>query len=272
MANDWIVTASNYVMDENRVRLTVPPARPLKITGTRFSAVLGRDRFKTPFAVWCELTRVAKCRFVETPRLKAGRVVEQSLVTALKDWYPCLGLRHASECSEFTDNPYDYFPNQPIFGGKWDAMGTDLMVEIKTTAAKNARYWMQGTPEQHILQTALYAYLARCNRFIIACSFLEDRDYEQPESFKPELCAGRVMANSVYREFKLDEILPDFECNYVQRALAFWEEYVVTGVSPEYTEQDIRSGLVTLLEEGQAVQQQPQVLTGNFRATTRHTV
>lgn len=240
------VLTSSFEIHDKRVECYKPPCRPLKITGTRFSAVLGLDQFKTPFEVWCELVRITKCEFVETPQIKAGKIIEKKLVNALKENLPKLNIKTASECPELTDSPYDYFPNNTILGGKWDAIGNNTMIELKTTAAKNARYWARGVPKQHMLQTALYAYLAHCERFIIACSFLPDIAYENPESFKPELGKYIGNANSYYREFCLKEVFPDFD-EYLYRAQQYWKDYVLPGISPEYTMQDSQSGLVHVL-------------------------
>ena len=246
MVKEWNVTGTRYVMEEGRVQC-IGNYRPLKVTGTRFPALLGADRFKTPFETFCELTRVVRSKFTETPQMRAGRIIEKKLVQALKAKFPYLGIKSADECPEFTGNPYDYFSNNPVFGGKWDCIGDNTMIEIKTTGDKNARYWIRAVPEQYMLQTALYAYLAHCDRFIIACSFLPATAYTDPECFQPVLadCVGD--GNSICREFSLKETFPDFEGNQLQRALDFWNEHVLAGLSPDYTEQDVETGLVDAL-------------------------
>lgn len=238
-------------MEEKRVRLT-PSARLLKITGTRFPAVLGLEPFKTPFETWCEIERLVKGDFVETPRLKAGRIVEKKLIASLKEKFPDLHLKAPDECPECADNPYDYFPNWPIFGGKWDCLGDNTMVELKTTAEKNVKYWLNGVPNQHILQTALYAYLADCDRFIIACSFIPEEAYARPECFSPVLSKYIGQSNSVYYEYKMCDAFPDFARKQLEQAKIFWSNHVVTGISPEYTEKDVASGLVEALAKRQA--------------------
>jgi hypothetical protein len=246
MFKQWNVNGTRYVMEGRQVQCT-GTFTPLKVTGTRFPAILAADRFKTRFEAWCELTRIVKSRFTETPQIRAGRIIEEKLIQTLKAEFPYLGIRAADECPEFTGNPYDYFPNNPVFGGKWDCIGENTMVEIKTTSERNTRFWLQNVPEQYMLQTALYAYLARCDRFIIACSFLPEEAYADPECFQPVLadCVGD--GNSICREFSLRETFPDFAENQLRRALDFWETHVLTGLSPDYTEQDVENGLVDVL-------------------------
>ncbi len=246
MNKEWIITSTRYVMEGCWVQSSVN-IRPLKITGTRFPAILGADRFKTRFETFCELTRIAKSKFTETPQIRAGRIIEKKLVETLKAEYPYLGIMAADECPEFAVNPYDYFPNNPVFGGKWDCIGKNTIVEIKTTGEKNARYWTRGVPESYMLQTALYAYLAHCDRFIIACSFLPEAAYADPERFQPVLADNAGDGNSICREFSLQEVFPDFAGNQLQLALEFWNEHVMTGLSPAYTERDVETGLVDIL-------------------------
>lgn len=242
------ILTNAYTIKENQV-LCTPPANPLKITGTRFPSVLELDRFKSPFEAWCEISRIVKWDFVETPQFKAGRIVEKKLIAELQTMFPKLNLRTPESFPHCVSWPYDYFPNEPIFGGKWDCLGTDTMVELKTTGAKNIRYWLKGAPENHLLQTALYAYLSGCERIILACSFLSEKDYVCPDLYRPILSKYFGKGNSVYYEYKLSYIFPNFRSNQIQRAIEFWNYHIATGVSPKFTDQDTKSGLVDALKQ-----------------------
>ncbi len=240
------ILTSSYTIQNKRV-ICKTPISPLKITGTRFPAVLGLDKFKSPFHVWCEITRTVKWDFVETPKLRAGRIIEKKLITALQTKFPLIKLQTPEEFPQYRSWPYDYFPQEAIFGGKWDAIADGTMVELKTTAAKNIRYWLNGAPESYLLQAALYAYLSGYDKIILACSFLNEKDYEQPDFFLPILSKYVGKGNSVYFEYSLSNIFPDFRRNQIQNALQFWDEHVLTGISPEFTDKDIASGLVGAL-------------------------
>lgn len=247
--NTFEILTNNYIIEDNRVRRIVPPTRTLKITGTRFPAVLGLNPFKTPFEAWCELIRIAKRKFTETTKLKAGRVIEKSLLESLKAEYPNRSLKSPEEAWDLTGDGYDFFPNWPVFGGKWDGIGVNTIVELKTTAAKNLRYWARGVPEQHILQAALYAYLSHCDKIIIACSFIPDDAYDRPDSFRPEFGKNIGDGNSYYREFSVHDIFPDFSQNQLRKAKDFWDCHITTGLSPEFTDKDWRSGLLNALKQ-----------------------
>jgi predicted phage-related endonuclease len=122
----------------------------------------------------------------------------------------------------------DFFPDQKALGGMWDAIGDDFVVEIKTT--KRAEDWATDVPIYYKLQAALYAYLLGFDNIVMTASFLEDKDYANPELFVPSF------KNTKIYEFKLSEAFPDFEDRYVKPALAFWSDHVQTGISPEFDE------------------------------------
>ena len=45
--------------DNGTITIT-PPARPKKVTGTRFAAIMGLNQWTTPFNAWCAITRDRK--------------------------------------------------------------------------------------------------------------------------------------------------------------------------------------------------------------------
>jgi predicted phage-related endonuclease len=64
----------------------------------------------------------------------------------------------------------------------------------------------------------------------MTCSFLEDKDYASPEAFEP------TVDNTVVIEFKVSEAFPTFKESYIEPALKFWNDHVLTGISPEFDE------------------------------------
>jgi len=64
----------------------------------------------------------------------------------------------------------------------------------------------------------------------MTASFLEDKDYANPEDFEPSY------KNTKIYEFKVSEAFPTFEDTYVKPALQFWRDHVETGISPEFDE------------------------------------
>jgi predicted phage-related endonuclease len=127
----------------------------------------------------------------------------------------------------------DFFGNVEALGGMWDFLGDDFVVEVKTT--KRVEDWKgkDGKVEPPIyykLQASLYAYLLNFDNVVMTCSFLEDKDYINPENFVPNV------DNTVVIEFSLSEEFPNFKEDYIEPALKFWRENVLTGISPEFDE------------------------------------
>ena len=127
----------------------------------------------------------------------------------------------------------DFFPENPYFGGMWDYLGVDengtvdTVLEMKTT--KRIEDWQNDAPEYYALQAALYAYLLGVDNVIMVASFLEEKDYEDPSKFVPNI------KNTITVEFKVSERYPDFE-RMVAEVKSWWGEYVTGGISPVYDE------------------------------------
>ncbi len=216
-------------IEGNRIQVD-PPKKPKKLTATRFAAVLGLNNWKTPFATWCEITRTYEEPFVDTIYTNAGKVIEPKIIEYLKERYfmDILSPTDVYGADYFKKTWGDFFHEQPILGGMWDAVGDDFVVEIKTT--KRAEDWQNDPPEYYKLQAALYAYLLGMDHVIMTGSFLEDADYEHPENFVPSV------KNTILVEFNVSEEYPFFEDNYIVPALHWWHEHVDTGISPEFDE------------------------------------
>jgi predicted phage-related endonuclease len=127
----------------------------------------------------------------------------------------------------------DFFHEVPIFGGMWDSIlvddgeKTEAVLEFKTT--KRSEDWAKDVPEYYALQAALYAYLLGVDDVIMVASFLESKDYDTPEKFKPSA------KNTITVEFKVSERYPNFDM-MVEKATKWWNDHVLTGISPDYDE------------------------------------
>ena len=213
-----------------------PPKKPLKITGTRFGAILGYNKWSTPFKCWCEITRTYKEPFVDTIYTAAGKVIEPQQAEYMKTSYAMYNLKTPTDI--FGENYFqktwgDFFGSVPVFGGMWDYLLYDengkpsAVLEMKTT--KRSEDWANDIPEYYALQAALYAYLLGVDDVIMVASFLDSKDYEHPENFVPSA------SNTITVEFKVSERYPDFH-RMVAQAQAWWNTHVVTGISPDYDE------------------------------------
>jgi predicted phage-related endonuclease len=127
----------------------------------------------------------------------------------------------------------------------WDALinGEDgkpeYVVEIKTVQVDGRSgsledRWKGGeAPHYQALQASLYAYLLGVDKVLMVAVALEDKkgDYEHPEQVVPSYANGNVYID----EFKVSERYPNFDM-YIDKATAWWNDYVLKGVSPEFDE------------------------------------
>lgn len=222
-------------LESKQLQIT-PPKRTKKITGTRFATVLGLNPWSTPFEIWCAVTKTYEIPFEDTIYTKAGKAIEPKQIAYMKKSYAMDNLRTPTDVfgeDYFNKTWGDFYHDTPIFGGMWDALlvdedeKPDTVLEFKTT--KRSEDWAKGVPEYYALQAALYAYLLGVDDVIMIASFLENKDYENPEKFKPSA------KNTITVEFKVSERYPNFE-EMVQKVKDWWNEYVTKGVSPAYDE------------------------------------
>ena len=219
----------------NHIQVT-PPKRPKKITGTRFAAILGLNAWSSPFKAWCEITRTYEEKFVDTIYTTAGKIIEPKQAAYMKTAYAMYNLKSPTDI--FGENYFqktygDFFRDYDVLGGMWDYLLYDsndkpsAVLEMKTT--RRSEDWANDVPEYYALQAALYAYLLDVDDVIMVASFLEPKDYENPDNFVPSA------SNTITVEFKVSERYPDF-ARKVAQAVSWWNTHVVTGISPDYDE------------------------------------
>ena len=223
-------------LEGNRIQIT-PPKRPRKLTGTRFATILGLNPWSSAFSVWCDVTRTYKEPFEDTIYTIAGKLTEPKQAEYMKQTYFMSNLLTPTDA--FGENYFqrtwgDFFPDQKVLGGSWDYLLVDkegkptTVLEMKTS--KRIEDWVDDIPEYYALQAALYAHLLGVDDVIMVASFLEPKDYDDPEKF---VCSGE---NTITRPFKVSERYPDFEKKYVKPALKWWKDFVESGISPAFDE------------------------------------
>ena len=226
-----------------------PPKKPKKITGTHFPTIIGVNPFSTDFEVWCRCTRTYEIPFEGNKYTNAGQVIEPKVFDFLRT---SMGFGDRVVTPEdvygkdhFKKTWGDFYPNVPMFGGMWDALITgenntiEYVVEIKTVQVDGRSgsledRWKDGeAPHYQALQAALYAYLLGIDKVLMVAVALEDKkgDYEHPEQVVPSYANGNVYID----EFKVSERYPNFDM-YIEKATAWWNAYVLTGISPEFNE------------------------------------
>lgn len=213
-----------------------PPKRPKKVTGTRFGAILGKNRWATAFNAWCAITRTYEEPFVDTVYTLAGKAIEPKQAQYMREEYFWKKLVTPTDMfgeDYFKKTRGDFFPENRIFGGMWDYLFVDTdgnpetVLEMKTT--KRSEDWKDDVPEYYALQAALYAYLLGVDDVIMVCTILEEPDYKHPESFE---VTGK---NTFERHFKLSERYPDMG-KTIKNVERWWKKHVEGGISPKYDE------------------------------------
>lgn len=221
-------------LKDNRIKID-PPLKTKKITGTRFATVLGLNPWSTEFEIWCAVTKLYEAPFEDTVYTKAGKTIEPKQAEYMKNSY---GMDIISPTDVWGKDYFkktwgDFFKEEPICGGMWDFLlkgedgKTEAVLEMKTT--KRAEDWKDDVPEYYALQAALYAYLLGVDDVIMVASFLEEKDYDNPDGFVPSA------KNTITVEFKVSERYPDFK-EKVARVEKWWNDHVVTGISPQFDE------------------------------------
>ena len=212
-----------------------PPKRPKKITGTRFATVMGLNPWSTPFEIWCAVTKTYEKPFEDTIYTIAGKTIEPKQAEYMKKAYAMNNLVTPTDIygeDYFKKTWGDFFRDVDIFGGLWDYLLYEdgkptTVLEMKTT--KRSEDWANGVPEYYALQAALYAYLLGVDDVIMVCSFLEAKDYKHPENFVPSAI------NTIAIDFKVSERYPEFP-DKIAWVTDWWNDHVLTGVSPEFNE------------------------------------
>ena len=221
-------------LEGNRLQIA-PPKRTKKITGTRFATILGLNPWSTAFEMWCAITKTFELPFEDTIYTVAGKTIEPKQAEYMKKSY---GMELISPTDRYGADYFnktwgDFFGDNPHLGGMWDYLGVDeggkvdTVLEMKTT--KRIEDWQNDVPEYYALQAALYAYLLGVDNVIMVASFLEEKDYNDPAKFVPNI------KNTITVEFKVSERYPDF-AEKVATVEKWWADYVDTGVSPAFDE------------------------------------
>lgn len=231
---------------EGNIQVDVPK-KPKKITGTHLPSILGINPFATPFEAWCRCTRTYEKQFEGNQYTEAGQVIEPKVFEFLRRSYG-FGDRLITPEDVYGKNHFqktygDFFPNNPILGGSWDALINDengkveYVVEVKTVKVDGRsgnleERWKNGeAPHYQAIQASLYAYLLGVDKVLMVSVSLKESegDYEHPEKVVPSYANGNVYID----EFRVSERYPNFEM-YIAQATKWWNDYVLSGISPDY--------------------------------------
>lgn len=232
----------HYSEDRKHIELEQPPKQHKLLTGTRFASCLGLNPYSSPFQIWCECTKLVVPPYEETMYTKAGRIIEP-----LQREYVSKTFPNIKGPEEYFGNAYEmyrwnFFDDKfKPYGGLWDAVSTksngkDIAMVVEFKTANSAAKWVDGPPIYYLMQGALYAKMLGLDKVLFVASFLSPMDYAHPEEFVPN------ETNTTMIVKKLKDIVLEVDGEYLSfdelydKGLDFWNNYVLTGISPEFDE------------------------------------
>lgn len=209
---------------------------PKKITGTRLAAILGLNQYSTPFQTWCDMMHVYEPPFEDTKYTIAGKTIEPKQAEYIKSFVPTLVTPTDMFGENYFNTTHGNFFKNSVFGGMWDYIDvqdniTQCVFEMKTATKSKMSEWSgKKIPVSYALQASLYAWLLGVDDVVMVATFLDQKagDYDNP---------GNVIVsdrNTIIKQFKVSEKFPTFKVDYIDPAVDWWNNYVVTGISPEY--------------------------------------
>lgn len=262
----------DFFIKDNRIHLSKEffnSNKPKKITGSRLATVLGLDSFTSPVKVWAIMNNI----YFETMDpiySEAGNIIEPKINEYVSEL-----LETKFKVYNPFEIKWDAFPENKIFGGIPDGEPIDnngkflypekRMLEIKTasldsflfkkeqnnfvlqkdikgmpivkTKNGNLKKWFDDNgqitiPKQYLMQLGLYCYLRNISKGVFAIAFLNVEDYLNPK--KVDINERRVELVN----FDLES--EDFKNNYITKATKWYEDFISEGISPEFSDADLK--------------------------------
>ncbi|AGX89211.1 MPN551 family DNA-binding protein [Mycoplasma parvum] len=243
-----------------------------KITGSRIAAVIGRNKYKTPFQIWCEMLGFVDSE-IEPYFSNAGTVIEKTLLTYAKK-----ELRKHFKSYNADEIQYDLFPDNEIFGGipdgeEFENGKVKSIIEIKTTPLDsyswdfkdnefqlvkdikgipiikeykgNIHKWFAFSnnelkiPEEYQYQLALYLYLRGIEKGYFCIAFLNQNNYLKPENFNPT--PKKELGKENPQVVVIEEMNIDLQAfkKVIDYAEEWYKKYIIRGISPPMTPKDL---------------------------------
>lgn len=261
----------DFLIKDNKIHLTSNYLNTnhkhfKKITGSRFSSILGFSKYTTPLKTWAGMVGIYK-ETMDPILSKVGNIIEPKV----RDYF-VKKTKTDYKVYDPVKIKWDVFKDNKVFGGIPDGEPIDKsgnflypkkpMLEIKTTSIDSLVYkqidgelrmvlgpdqmpivkkekgkWNQWfneknqivIPNDYKLQLGLYLYLRNIENGIFAICFLETQDYKNPED-----------CDVNKRQIKLVELhlKPEKIINFIKAGEKWYEDFIITGISPDITEDD----------------------------------
>lgn len=230
--------------DDRKHIIIAPPKRTKKITGHRFSSVLGLNKYQTPFGAWCEITGLVRLPFEDNKFTIAGKTIEPKQIDYVRNKFPNIKSCEEYYGNNFKEYQYSNFKDLGlIFDGVRDFVATKndgltiLMDGECKTSSKPQEWENNNVPIDYLCQGMLYAYLDKLGKILYVTSFLQPMDYNDPTKYVV------TEENTKLTVKKLNECylpLPTGEYGTIEPAIEYcedwWKKHVDGGISPEFDE------------------------------------
>jgi len=203
-----------------------------RITGTTLAGIVGLSKYDTPFTASCKILGLVKIE--QNDSMRFGVYAEPLIFAELKrrgySAFPASEV-YGGDVSAYES--YEAWPSHwdnPIFGGHLDGIDADGDIwEIKTTS--NLSAWIgdatAGTmtpPEYYHIQASLYAMLEGCDKIHFAVAPITPTISRDPRTFDPTKSDALYVVDV--------GLYPGME-QIIERAGAFYRDYISKGITPE---------------------------------------
>ena len=163
-------------------RVTEKNAPYGKVSGTYLAALVGKNKWSTPFITTAKMLRLYEEDISQKKEVIAGHVIEPKILKYI-------GAMPGEELfSKNEGNHEEWEPHfkDDVFTGHIDGVMPDgAVVEVKTT--KNPEDWVKGVPEHYWIQASLYAHFLKTDRIIFMVGLTTPEILADPDSFVPEM-------------------------------------------------------------------------------------
>ena len=249
----------HYSDDRKRIILDERPSRFKYITGTRLASILGLNEYSSPFQSWCECTKILTPPYEDTIYTMFGKINEPKQREYVAQKFPNIVGPEEYFGGLYETVKWNFFDEKfKPFAGLWDAVSTKndgktiaAVIEFKT-ASSPVKWCNNEVPISYGLQGALYAKLLGLDKVIFVVSFPERLDYAHPEKFKVTPENTKIIVKKLSEMyFNVNGEYLDIE-GCMEKAEQIWNEYVITGISPEFDE-ELDKEYLSILRKNQPV-------------------
>ena len=249
----------HYSDDRKRIILDERPSRFKYITGTRLASILGLNEYSSPFQSWCECTKILTPPYEDTIYTMFGKINEPKQRAYVAQKFPNIVGPEEYFGGLYETVKWNFFDEKfKPFAGLWDAVSTKndgktiaAVIEFKT-ASSPVKWCNNEVPISYGLQGALYAKLLGLDKVIFVVSFPERLDYAHPEKFKVTPENTKIIVKKLSEMyFNVNGEYLDIE-GCMEKAEQIWNEYVITGISPEFDE-ELDKEYLSILRKNQPV-------------------